>query len=245
MRLNKFIAASGVASRRKSEEIVKAGRVEVNGIPVTNPYRLLRSDDVVSVDNRTVSPPGDSTVIVLNKPTGVITTVKDTHGRPTVMNLVEAGERLFPVGRLDKNTTGTLLLTNDGDLAHRIVHPRFQVEKVYVATIDRPWDEADTRRIESGVEMGGSEIGMAKVLSRDTISGDGKKRVTSRVRLSLSHGKKREVRRILKRLGYRVIALHRESFGGIGVEGLAPGEWRKLKGDEIAQLTGTVKHKRL
>lgn len=238
MRLNRYLAGSGVASRRKSEAIVRSGRVKVDGLTITNPFHLLQPDDVVSMDDQEVSHFEERRVILLNKPKGVITTVEDTRGRVTVLDLVKQEGRLFPVGRLDKETTGALLLTNDGDLAHRLTHPRFEVEKVYVVLIDRPLGAGEAKKIESGIDIGNGETGRAKVLERGKISGD-----AAHVKLSLSHGKKREVRRILSRLGYRVLALHRESFAGIRAEGLDLGQWRNLNREEVARLTKRFKER--
>ena len=224
MRLNKYLAASGVASRRKCETIIRSGHVKVNGIVVTNPFHLLLPGDDVLLDNRIVSLPHRNIVICLNKPVGVVSTVEDKYSRKTVTDIIGHRERLFPVGRLDKDSSGVLLLTNDGDLTYQLTHPKFGVEKIYTVVIDRPLERGDIGEIESGVEIGESEIGIAKVLT----PGGG-----SEVRLSLTHGKKREIRRIFAALGYTVMRLHRESFGGIQADDLSPGEWRELTAVEM------------
>ena len=167
MRLNRYLAASGIASRRKCESIVKSGRVTVNGQRVTTPFCLLDEDDLVCLDGEVVALAQEKAVIILNKPKGTITSVGDSRGRRTVMDLIgEHNLRLFPIGRLDKDTTGVLLLTNDGDLAHRLTHPSFQIEKVYEALIAGQLSSAEIDRIEEGVDIGGGEMGAAHVVSQ-------------------------------------------------------------------------------
>lgn len=236
MRLNKYLAASGIASRRKSETVIRSGRVKVNGTSVTDPFYLLQPDDVVSVDSHQVSLAPETVVVALNKPKGVITTVADTHGRNTVMKLVQVDQRLFPIGRLDKDTTGVLLLTNNGDLAHRLSHPKFEVEKIYSVIVKGSLAAEDIRKIESGIDIGHSEKGMGTILASRVRKSGHKSEVETEVRLALSHGKKREVRRIFAALSYPVLALHRESFAGVDSEPMAPGEWRQLSRGEIQQL---------
>lgn len=238
MRLNKYLASAGVASRRKSVTLIRSGRVEVNGEAVTNPFREISPEEEVTFDGKRVTPAARVSLIVLNKPKGVLTTVRDERGRPTVLDRMDPGERLFPVGRLDKDTTGALLLTNDGDLAYRLTHPKFEVEKIYRVTLDRPMRRRDLKRIEAGVDIGHAETGRAIVLGQEGgVQADGK-RSSVRVRLHLTHGKKREIRRMISALGYRVLHLHRESFAGIGVDGLGPGEWRELTPGEVEKLMG-------
>ena len=232
MRLNKYLAGSGVASRRKCETIIHSGRVKVNGIVVTNPFHLLIPGDDVLLDNRIISLPRRNIVICLNKPVGVVSTVEDKYSRKTVTDIIGHRERLFPVGRLDKDSSGVLLLTNDGDLTYQLTHPKFGVEKIYTVVIDRPLERGDIGEIESGVEMGEGEIGRAKVLAPGVGSSRSDESETE-VRLSLTHGKKREIRRIFAALGYTVMRLHRESFGGIQADDLSPGEWRELTAVEM------------
>lgn len=228
LRLNRYLAASGIASRRKSADIVRSGRVTVNGKAVANPFREVFLDDRVAVDGSRVYPLGRPVIILLNKAKGTLSTVSDDRGRRTVLDGIKVPGRLFPVGRLDRDTTGALLLTNDGDLAYRLTHPKFEVEKVYRVTTDRPVSRVDLRKIESGIDMGEGQIGRGEVL--DPKEGSMGKRETGRthVRLRLTHGKKREIRRMVSALGYGVVHLHRESFAGLGVKGMDPGEWREL-----------------
>jgi len=238
MRLIRYVSASGIASRRKSEAIIRTGRVKVNGLPNTNPFYQLQANDVVSFDNRKILPPDETCMIVLNKPEGVITTVEDTHERPTVMDILKKKERLFPVGRLDKDTTGVLLLTNDGYLAYQLTHPKFEIEKVYIVTLDKPFHIDDSSKIESGIDIGNGETGSGRILSHERISMERLEgRRGAKVKISLSHGKKREVRRIFNALGYEIVALHRESFAGVTVNSLDYGEWRKLTAVEIEEMS--------
>ena len=231
MRLNKYLASCGVASRRKCEDIIRSGTVLVNGEIEVNPFRLLLPEDSILLDDQEMFSLVDTEVIVLNKPDGYITTTNDPQGRNTVMDLVKSPNRLFPVGRLDKDTTGVLLLTNDGNLAYQLTHPKYQVEKVYRVQIMGFLSNNDIEQIKSGVMIGPDETGQGEVLSQNKVS----KSVTE-IELVLTQGKKREVRRILSSLGYKVIALQRISFGGITTDGLNLGHWRRLSEEEALSL---------
>ena len=231
MRLNKYLASCGVASRRKCEDIIRSGTVLVNGEIEVNPFRLLLPEDSILLDDQEMFSLVDTEVIVLNKPDGYITTTNDPQGRNTVMDLVKSQNRLFPVGRLDKDTTGVLLLTNDGNLAYQLTHPKYQVEKVYRVQIMGFLSNNDIEQIKSGVMIGSDETGQGEVLSQNKVS----KSVTE-IELVLTQGKKREVRRILSSLGYKVIALQRISFGGITTDGLNLGHWRRLSEEEALSL---------
>ena len=241
MRLNKYLASGGVASRRKCEDIIRSGTVLVNGEIEVNPFRLLLPEDSILLDDQEMFSLVDTEVIVLNKPDGYITTTNDPQGRNTVMDLVKSPNRLFPVGRLDKDTTGVLLLTNDGNLAYQLTHPKYQVEKVYRVQIMGFLSNNDIEQIKSGVMIGSDETGQGVVLSQNKVS----KSVTE-IELVLTQGKKREVRRIFSSLGYKVIALQRISFGSITTDGLNLGHWRRLSEEEALSLrrekvvTGTV-----
>jgi 23S rRNA pseudouridine2605 synthase len=231
MRLNKYLASCGVASRRKCEDIIRSGTVLVNGEIEVNPFHLLLPEDSILLDDQEMFSLVDTEVIVLNKPDGYITTTNDPQGRNTVMDLVKSPNRLFPVGRLDKDTTGVLLLTNDGNLAYQLTHPKYQVEKVYRVQIMGFLSNNDIEQIKSGVMIGSDETGQGEVLSQNKVS----KSVTE-IELVLTQGKKREVRRILSSLGYKVIALQRISFGGITTDGLNLGHWRRLSEEEALSL---------
>lgn len=240
MRLNRYLAASGIASRRKCESIVESGSVTVNGQTVTAPFYLLGENDVICLDGEIVTPAKQKTVIVLNKPQGTVTSVEDTHGRQTVMDLIgDHALRFFPVGRLDKDTTGVLLLTNDGDLAYKLTHPSFQIEKAYEATICGRLNPAEIGLMEEGVDIGNGETGTACVVSQEEYKQGDKEQEITVVGLTMAHGKKREIRRIFAALGRSVKALRRVSFAGIEADDLDLGQWRYLRQDEIKNLMST------
>ena len=227
MRLNAFLARAGVASRRKSDELIKAGRVRVNG-ELGELNTFVESRDVVEVDGQPVAKQGLAYVL-LNKPAGVVTTASDPQRRPTVVSLVDHESRVVPVGRLDVDTTGALLLTNDGPLAHRLAHPRYGVEKVYeVETWKEPNDEA-LRRLAEGVELEDGVTAPARV----------RRLGAARIELVLHEGRNRQVRRMCEAIGHRVRRLHRSVYAGLGVNGLALGEWRELTDAELALIRRT------
>ncbi len=224
MRLNAYLARAGIASRRKSDELIKAGRVTVNGEP-GQLNTFVESADQVEVDGRPVAPQRLAYVL-LHKPAGVVTTASDPQGRPTVVGLVEHESRVVPVGRLDVDTTGVLLLTNDGELAHRLAHPKYEVEKVYEAEVEgEPSDDA-LRRLAEGLEL---EDG-------PTAPAAARRLWPSGVELSIHEGRNRQVRRMLEAVGHPVRHLHRSRYAGLTVEGLEPGEWRELTAAEVAGL---------
>jgi 23S rRNA pseudouridine2605 synthase len=225
VRLNAFLARAGVSSRRKADELIKAGRVLVNGEPgQLNTFVAAR--DRVEVDGRVVGLQ-PLTYVLLHKPAGVVTTASDPQGRPTVVELVGHEVRVVPVGRLDADTTGALLLTNDGDLAHRLSHPRYEVEKVYEAEVEgEPSDEA-LLRLAEGVELEDGLTAPARV----------RRLGPSLVELSIHEGRNRQVRRMLDALGYPVRRLRRSRYAGLTPDGLEPGEWRELQAPEIEALT--------
>ena len=224
MRLNAYLARAGVASRRGSDELVKAGRVRVNG-EAGRLDTFVSPGDVVEVDGKRVEPQRLAYVL-FNKPRRVVTTAHDPHGRPTVVGVVGHPLRVVPVGRLDADTTGALLLTNDGPLAHRLAHPRYGVEKVYVADVEgEPSDEA-IRKLGEGVELEDGRTAPARV----------RRLGPSRLELLLHQGRKRQVRRMCEAVGHHVRALQRTTYAGLGLQGLAEGEWRELAAAEIASL---------
>src|SRR5512132_412566 len=221
MRLNAFLARSGVASRRAADELIKAGRVLVNGAP-GELNTVVRTDDVVEVDGRPVARQ-PLAYVLLHKPEGVVTTTRDPQGRPTVIDLVGHDVRVVPVGRLDAATTGALVLTNDGPLAHRLAHPRYGVEKTYVVEVEvRPTDEA-LRLLASGVELDDGVTAPAGV----------RRLGPSRLELVLHEGRNRQVRRMCEAVGHPVLRLHRSRYAGLGVDDLQPGEWRELTPAEV------------
>jgi 23S rRNA pseudouridine2605 synthase len=224
MRLNAYLARAGVASRRGADELIKAGRVTVNGRP-GQLNTFVEGGDVVELDGSPLSPQRLAYVL-LHKPAGVVTTARDPHGRPTVVGLVRHQARVVPVGRLDADTTGALLLTNDGELAHRLAHPRYEVEKVYVAEVEgRPSRDA-IRRLAQGIELedGRTAPAAARLLGPTTVE------------LELHEGRKHQVKRMLDAVGHPVTRLHRSRYAGLEVESLRPGEWRELESAEIERL---------
>jgi 23S rRNA pseudouridine2605 synthase len=224
VRLNAFLARAGVASRRGADELVRAGRVRVNGAP-GELNTVVGAHDVVEVDGRRVERQ-PLVYVLLHKPGGVVTTARDPQGRPTVVDLVSHSVRVVPVGRLDADTTGVLLLTNDGGLAHRLAHPRYGVPKVYEAEVEGSPGEDVLAALRVGVELedGRTAPAEARLLAPD------------RVELTLHEGRKRQVKRMLEVVGHRVRRLHRTRYAGLGVDGLEPGDWRELTPDEVAQL---------
>jgi len=228
MRLNAYLARAGVASRRGADALIKAGRVTVNGARGELNTFVERADDV-RVDGRVIGAQRLRHVL-LNKPRGTITTARDPQGRPTVVDLVGGDVRVVPVGRLDRDTTGVLLLTNDGPLAHRLAHPRYEVEKAYVADVEgEPGDDV-LRRLAEGVELDDGATAPARV-----------RRVgPSRLELVLHEGRNRQVRRMLETVGHPVLKLRRSRYAGLGPGRLRPGDWRDLTGAEVASLRRRV-----
>jgi 23S rRNA pseudouridine2605 synthase len=224
VRLNAFLARAGVASRRRADELVKAGRVRVNGAP-GRLDTVVGADDTVEVDGRTVAPQRLAYVL-LHKPVGVVTTALDPQGRTTALDLVRQEARVVPFGRLDADTTGALLLTNDGPLAHRLSHPRYGVEKVYVADVEGVPSDDDLRALAKGVVLEDGTTAPARV----------RRLGRSRLELVLHEGRKRQVRRMCEAVGHPVRALHRLVYAGVGLGTLAPGEWRELTEAEVHAL---------
>jgi 23S rRNA pseudouridine2605 synthase len=224
MRLNAFLARAGVASRRRADELIKAGRVTVNGEP-GQLNTVVRARDRVEVDGREVARQR-LRYVLLHKPTGVVTTARDPQGRPTVVALVPHEPRVVPVGRLDTDTTGALLLTNDGQLAHRLAHPRYGVEKTYVADVEGDPDDDALRNLREGVDLDDGPTAPARA----------RRLGPGRVELVLHEGRKHQVKRMLAAVSHPVIRLHRSAYAGLTLEGLEPAEWRELEPAEVQRL---------
>ena len=228
MRLNAYLARAGVASRRSADQLIKDGRVRVNGEPgALNTF--VGEDDRVEVDGRPVAKQRLAYVL-LNKPARVVTTARDPQGRPTVVSLVSSASRLVPVGRLDADTTGALLLTNDGPLAHRLAHPRYGVDKVYVADVAGNPTDGALRRLAEGVRL---EDGL-------TAPAAARRLKRSRIELTLHEGRTHQVKRMCEAVGHPVTRLHRSRYAGLDLKSLAPGEWRELTRAEIDALRRLV-----
>jgi len=225
MRLAKYLAHSGVASRRAAARLIAEGRVSVDGATVTDPARDVDETRAVAVDGERVSPE-PPVVYVLNKPAGVVSTARDTHVRPTVTGLVSSDRRLYPVGRLDAETTGLILLTNDGELANRLTHPRYGVPKTYRAVVAPRAEEAALEALRHGVHLDDGPTAPARV-SR----GPGRT-----VEITIAEGRKRQVRRMFEAVGHRVVSLERVAFGPLELGSLRAGESRRVDGPELDRL---------
>lgn len=224
MRLNAYLARAGVASRRGADELIKAGRVTLN-----SKIGQL-SDDVT--DNDTVKLDGNAIksqnmrYILLYKPAGYITTLKDPHGRRKITDLIDIPERVVPVGRLDYDTTGMILLTNDGDLAHKLMHPSFEIDKIYEAEVSNNIGEKMLNMLSNGIELEDGKTAPAKA----------KKLAENKVELTIHEGRKHQVKRMLAAVGLPVESLHRSKYGSLDLTGLEPAQWRDLTQEEINHL---------
>jgi 23S rRNA pseudouridine2605 synthase len=225
VRLVKYLAHSGVASRRRAEQLIAAGRVMVGGEVVTDPARDVDQESGVEVDGRPVSPEPRE-VWMLNKPAGVVSTAREPGRRPAVTDLVPSKRRLYPVGRLDADSTGLILLTNDGELANRLTHPRYEVPRTYRTRLKRVPSDADLRGLRQGVELDDGPTAPAKV-----------RRVSARViELTIREGRNRQVRRMAEAIGNEVTSLERLRFASLRLGDLAEGEARRLRDSELRRL---------
>ena len=231
MRLAKYLAHSGVASRRRAEELVAAGRVRVGGEVVRDPARDVEHESGVEVDGRPVSPEPRE-VWVLNKPAGVTSTAREPGRRRAVTDLIDSPRRLYPVGRLDADSTGLILLTNDGELANRLTHPRYEVPRTYRARLRRPPSDGDLRRLRQGVELDDGPTAPARV-----------RRISPRViELTIREGRNRQVRRMVEAVGNEVVELRRTAFGPLRLGELREGEARRLRTAELRRLWKDAAH---
>ena len=231
IRLQKYLADCGVASRRKSEEIIKSGRVTVNGAVITEMGYKVTSRDEVKVDGKKAILEERKVYIVLNKPYGYVTTVKDQFGRPAVIDLVrDIRERLFPVGRLDYDTSGLIILTNDGDFAYRLTHPKHEVKKVYVARVAGSFTNKEITKFENGLEIDDYVTAPSKIR---VLNSDAK---ASTVEITIHEGKNRQIRKMCEKVGHPVIMLKRISIGNIQLDSLPEGNWREITKDELEEV---------
>lgn len=231
IRINKYIAQKGITSRRKADDLVSNGNVKINGITIRELGYRVMPGDLVEVNGATLTRMGKKVYIALNKPLGYVTTVKDQYDRPTVMDIVtDINERLFPVGRLDYNTTGLLILTNDGDLAYRLTHPRHEIVKTYRALVSGYLSDGKIAKLRKGVDIGGfvtseADVKLIRQMKNSTL-----------VEIGIREGKNRQIRKMFRAVGCTVQQLERTAIGNIKLGRLLQGHYRKLKGDEIEYI---------
>ncbi|HOE67430.1 MAG TPA: pseudouridine synthase [Candidatus Hydrogenedentes bacterium] len=231
MRLQRFLAECGVASRRHAETLITAGRVTVNGNVATLGQSVDVEQDVVAVDGKTVERHEEKVYILLNKAAGIVTSAIDPFGRKTVLDCIQGVQaRVYPVGRLDRDVEGALLLTNDGEMALRLTHPRYQIDKVYLAKVRGLMSKQTAALLRAGVKL---EDGVAKAAVVDILKHAER---STNIRLVMREGRKHEVKRLLEEAGHPVRELRRLSMAGITTDGLKPGEWRRLNKDEVKRL---------
>ena len=234
IRLNKYLADLGVASRRAADRLIAGGKVSINGRRAELGSQVDPDKDGVEVGGKVVTKAEEKVYLMLNKPKGVVSTVKDSHGRLTVLDLVKVKERIFPVGRLDQDSSGLILLTNDGDLAYRLTHPRFEVSKKYVVTVAGLVSEGQLRKLRQGVILDDGKTARAEVWPLLAI--DGK----SLFEMSIHEGRKRQIRRMCEALKINLIELQRVKLGSLELGLLSIGKWRELTDDEVEALKNLV-----
>ncbi len=230
MRLNKYLARAGVASRRKADTLIAAGLVRVNGVAITELGTTVGPDDVVEATGQVLPPPEETVVYMLHKPPGVISTTSDPRGRSTVIDLLRDRRRMFPVGRLDRDTTGALLITNDGELTNRLIHPRYGIRKEYLAQVRGRLTSAALSALESGLTL---TDGLRVKAGVQLLAHRGRR---SSYRLTLTEGHNREVKRIFAHFQLPLLRLHRTRFAGLSADSLPAGKFRRLRKSEIKTL---------
>ena len=230
MRINQYIASAGITSRRKADELIEDGRVKVNGAVLTSPGYHVEEGDIVEVDGRRIAPADRKVYYLLNKPAGYVTSTADKEGRPLVTELVPDEVRVFPVGRLDLNTTGLLILTNDGELSNKLMHPSHEFSKRYMVRVQGIVTRAEAARLEKGIDIGGFVTSPADVhlLKHD--------RNSTLAEIVIHEGKNRQVRRMFKAIGHPVLELCRTGLGNLEIGRLAVGQCRKLSPAEVEHL---------
>ena len=233
LRLQKFLAEAGITSRRKAEELILQGKVQVNGKVVTTlGTKVNPKQDKVKYENKILEIENKKIYILLNKPIGYVTTVKDQFNRDSVLDLIKVKERLVPVGRLDMYTSGALILTNDGDFIYRVTHPKYEIEKTYQVTVKGIVTDEEIEQLKLGVRIDNYISGKAKVKILKT----DKEKDVSRIEITIHEGKNREVRKMCQAIGRKVLALHRSKIESIDVKKLKLGEWRYLTDKEVSKL---------
>ena len=233
IRLQKYLAEAGIASRRKAEELILQGKVQVNGKVVTElGTKVVPEKDEICYLGKPVKIENRKVYILLNKPIGYVTTVKDQFDRDSVLDLVKVKERIVPVGRLDMYTSGALILTNDGDFVYKVTHPKHEIHKTYTVTLKGIVEKEKVEQLRQGVDIGGYVTKPAKVRYLKT---DEEKQI-SRLEIIIHEGKNRQVRKMCESIGYKVLALHRSAIAGIGVKDLELGKWRYLSQKEVENI---------
>jgi 23S rRNA pseudouridine2605 synthase len=229
-RLQKYMARCGAASRRKSEEMISAGRVTVNGQTVAELGYKVNEGDEVMLDGKPLSPESRKVYIALNKPVGYVSTVKDERGRKTLLDLVDVPERIYPIGRLDYDTSGLIFLTNDGEIYNKVIHPREEKNKVYVALVQGILTKEEIDSFEKGLEIDGQMTAPAEIKTRSILGKN------AQVEITIHEGRNRQIRKMCEKIGHPVITLKRISIGKIEIGDLPVGKWRYLTEKEVEQL---------
>lgn len=236
IRLQKYLADCGLASRRKCEEIIQSGRVTVNGKTVAQlGVKVDENKDIIAVDGKQVKPVRTNIYYILNKPEKVMSTAHDPEGRPTVVSLIKSDIRLYPVGRLDYNTGGLILLTNDGELAYRLTHPKYEIEKEYIVVIKGNIDRLEILTLQNGVEIDGQRTAPCKVKVM------GKTENTTTLSIIIHEGRNRQVRKMMEAVGKQVLKLTRIRMGELTLGNLKPGQYRRLSDREMAYINKLTK----
>ena len=233
IRLQKYIADCGITSRRKAEELIKQGKIKVNGQIVHElGTKINPQKDIVLYQNEKIKQKQKNVYILLNKPIGYVTTVKDQFERPSVLDLVKVKQRVVPVGRLDMYTSGALILTNDGDFVYQVTHPKHEIDKTYTVTIKGIVTEQDVELLKNGVKIEEytTKPAKVKILKTDL------EKNSSRLEITIHEGKNRQIRKMCEAVGYPVLALHRSKISGIGVKDLPLGKWRFLSKQEVERI---------
>lgn len=236
-RIQKVVSQSGYCSRRKAEELIKQGKVKVNGVTITEMGTKVSYNDNITIDGNSINVKEDKVYYVINKPRGIITSTTDDKKRKTVIDLVDEQKRIYPVGRLDYDTTGVLLLTNDGELTNLLIHPKSNIEKLYIAKVKGIPTKEELLKLSKGIVIDGKKTSRAKVKLQKV----NKATNTSIIQLIIHEGRNHQVKKMFESIGYEVLKLRRDRFAFLDVDGLKPGEYRKLSVKEVKCLYSLVK----